>query len=139
MNESHKREMSYEREVCVETQNICQVEKSMRWSCSSRNCATTRFYVDLEDRCKRRAAKEVSELKTTEEGNGSREEELRTSDQECPGIPRLPNFLKDENINRIETCLSEYYMETVYQKLWENAQNAVFQGTNHAKCKTYLP
>lgn len=72
----------------------------------------SQFYVELEEKCKLRAAREVSELEI--------------NDHEVRTVVRVPRYLKKENISRIENYLSEYYMETVYQKLWEKAQNAVF-------------
>ncbi|CAB3991807.1 Hypothetical predicted protein [Paramuricea clavata] len=80
----------------------------------------TRFYVELEEKCKRQAAKEVSELKAADERKDERESGHDLT------VARVPRYLKEENISRIENYLSEYYMETVYQRLWEKAQNAVF-------------
>jgi hypothetical protein len=80
----------------------------------------TRFYVELEEKCKRRAAKAVSELKA---GDEQKDDKKLGHDLT---VPRVPRYLKEENISKIENYLSEYYMETVYQKLWEKAQNAVF-------------
>jgi hypothetical protein len=82
----------------------------------------THFYVELEEKCKRQAAKEVSELKAADERKDESGHDLT--------VARVPRYLKEENISRIENYLSEYYMETVYQRLWEKAQNAVFG----AKC-----
>lgn len=83
------------------------------------------FYVDLEENCKRRAARAVSELKNGKERFG---EAAKSGGRRGPDKTdtRVPRYLKDENISKIESYLSEYYMETVYQKLWEKAQNAVF-------------
>jgi hypothetical protein len=80
----------------------------------------TQFYVELEEKCKRRAAKEVSELTIRDEG------------KECRKLGksylRIPRYLKEENISKMENYLCEYYMESVYQNLWKKAQNAVFGG-----------
>lgn len=94
-----------------------------RSSMSETEGQTTKFYVELEEKCKKRAAREVSELKFEDEvqddGSLSNGEELTVT-------PRIPRYLKQENISKIEAHLTEYYMEAVYQKLWEKAQNAVF-------------
>lgn len=134
----------YASEFCIDIRRTPFIlEESQRWTnCPLReNASATRFYVDLEESCKKRAAKEVKELKTDEASNVAREEEEEEEEmkRKSRGDVRLRNFLKDEQkINRIETCLSEYYMETVCQKLWENAQNAVFHGVIFVECNTKL-
>ena len=90
---------------------------------TSRSGQNTKFYMDLEEDCKRRAAKEVSELQV---GDQRTNDEIRSQNDQQKIAMRLPRYLKEENIARIESYLSEYYKETVYQKLWQNAQNAVF-------------
>lgn len=91
---------------------------------TSRDGQMTQFYLELEEKCKLRAAREVSELENkAREGHEDAEE---FNDHEVRTVVRVPRYLKKENISRIENYLSEYYMETVYQKLWEKAQNAVF-------------
>lgn len=133
----------YASEFCMDVQRTFILEESQgRWTnCPLRENASgaTRFYVDLEESCKKRAAREVKELKTNDEARNvacREEEETKKPPQDDV---RLRSFLKDEKkINRIETCLSEYYMETVCQKLWENAQNAVFHGISFVECNTKL-
>ena len=94
---------------------MCRLPDVPRDHCiddKSRDAQKSQFYVELEEKCKLRAAREVSELEI--------------NDHEVRTVVRVPRYLKKENISRIENHLSEYYMETVYQKLWEKAQNAVF-------------
>ena len=134
----------YAREFCIDVQRTSILEESQRWTnCPLReNASATRFYVDLEESCKKRAAREVKELKTNDEAARNvacREEEETAKTEPSQDDVRLRSFLRDEKkINRIETCLSEYYMETVCQKLWENAQNAVFHGVSFVECNTKL-
>ena len=82
------------------------------------------FYVELEEKCKRRAAKDVSEWSIREEPT----HEIKLRNRYDVTFVRVPRYLNEKNISRIETCLSEYYMETVYQNLWKKAQSAVFGG-----------
>ena len=77
------------------------------------------FYVQLAEKCKRQAAKEVNELKNKEDCS-------KMSNGRSLTVVRIPRYLNDENLRKIESHLSEYYMETVCQKLWQNAQNAVY-------------
>ena len=91
---------------------------------TSRDSQKTQFYVELEEKCKLRAAREVSELES--KARNGEEDAEQFNDHEVQTVARVPRYLKKENISRIENYLSEYYMETVYQKLWEKAQNAVF-------------
>lgn len=87
-----------------------------------RSAKKTQFYVDVQEKCKRRAAREVSELQAEDK----RKEVKKLHNGGDITVLRVPKYLKEENIGRIEAYLTEHYMETVYQKLWQKAQNAVF-------------
>ena len=84
----------------------------------------TQFYVELQEKCKRQAAKDVSEWATGEK----RDNDIKLRNSYEVTDARVPRYLNEENISRMENYLSEYYMETIYQNLWKKAQNAVFGG-----------
>ena len=115
---------SRETKVVLEESRWQNVSPNDSGNFTIRERQQTQFYVELEEKCKRRAAKDVSEWATGEKRDN--DIKLRNSYEVMDG--RVPRYLTEENISRMENYLSEYYMETIYQNLWKKAQNAVFGG-----------
>ena len=127
MSRNRSRSDVYSSVVCKTELPGNPFENPQVWWGGTRNRASTMFYVDLEESCRRRAAQEVSQLnKTSQEMNTNNNEEDEKAG--LYGAPRRPSFINNDNINRIEQYVSDHYKEAVYQKLWENAQHAVFHG-----------